>query len=487
MGYYSTTLQKGSQGSEVKKWQEFLNTQGYGLSVDGDFGTNTYNATIDYQKKNNLTVDGIVGQNTWGKAGFSNINTPTSAPTIAQTPTAPTYDGTSWDDTEKGKETSAAYDAAKDAATNYGDFTWDKQGAYDALSDKYTNRGPFSYDFNADALYQQYKDKYIQQGKMAMQDTMGQAAAMTGGYGNSYAATVGNQAYQQSLQQLNDVIPELYQLAYSKYNQEGQDMLNALGLMESDRAFDYGQYTDKYGRLIDAVGITSDAYYNGADMFYTEQGNKNSIAGQEFNDAMSIWDANNTNAWKQAEWDESQRRYELDRAESEAAGGGYKVVTDTNGKPKIVDSAGNPVETEIPDDVLAKAGTFESEVALGDYLDGLLAAEVITESQAQYILALHDDANEKFVLDDAGQETRHYSYSEMAKGTSGWEVLDDGGWNLWGVDNDAKVKAPNGEVMTLKNLKKKLEDEGMESGDAKKLIKSLQNNLGISQNWQFWN
>ena len=89
---------------------------------------------------------------------------------------------------------------------------------------------------------------------MAMQDAMGQAAALTGGYGNSYAASVGNQAYQQSLQQLNDVIPELYQLAYSKYKQEGQDMLNAMGLLEGDRAFDYGMYTDEYGRLVSDRG-----------------------------------------------------------------------------------------------------------------------------------------------------------------------------------------------------------------------------------------
>ena len=347
MGYYSSTIQKGSQGSDVKKWQEYLNTQGYGLSVDGDFGTNTYNATIDYQTKNGLGVDGIVGANTWGKAGFTNINTPISAPTSSPLPTAPTYDSTSWDDTDKGKETAGAYDAAKDAVTNYGDFTWDKQGEYDALYDKYTNRDPFSYDFNADALYQQYKDMYMQQGKMAMQDAMGQAAAMTGGYGNSYAATVGNQAYQEHLGKLNEVIPELYQLAYSKYNQEGQDMLNAMGLMESDRAFDYGQYTDKYGRLTDAYGIASDDYYKGADMFYTEQGNKNSIAGQEFTDAMSIWNANNTNAWEQAKWNETQRLNELDRVAAittgsgGSSGGGSGSGSKGGGSNVTLDESGN--------------------------------------------------------------------------------------------------------------------------------------------------
>ena len=86
------------------------------------------------------------------------------------------------------------------------------------------NREKFSYDVNGDALYQQYKDQYTTQGKLAMMDTMGQAAAMTGGYGNSYAQSVGQQAYQGYLQQLTDKIPELYQLALNKYNSEGEEL-----------------------------------------------------------------------------------------------------------------------------------------------------------------------------------------------------------------------------------------------------------------------
>ena len=60
--YYTTTLQKGSKGNEVKEWQNFLNSQGYNLSVDGDFGDNTYAATVEWQSKNGLGADGIVGK-----------------------------------------------------------------------------------------------------------------------------------------------------------------------------------------------------------------------------------------------------------------------------------------------------------------------------------------------------------------------------------------------------------------------------------------
>ena len=108
------------------------------------------------------------------------------------------------------------------------------------LYDRIMNREKFSYDLNGDALYQQYKDRYQNLGRQAMMDTMGNATALTGGYGSSYATTAGNQAYQRYLQQLNDIVPELYQQAYNRYTQEGNDLLN--------------QYNLAYGRYRDAVG-----------------------------------------------------------------------------------------------------------------------------------------------------------------------------------------------------------------------------------------
>ena len=128
-------------------------------------------------------------------------------------------------------------------------FTYSKDASFNEIMNQILNREKFSYDVNGDALYQQYKDKYIQQGKMVSADVMGQAAAMTGGYGNSYAASVGNQAYQAALQNLNDVIPQLYQMALDKYNMEGQDLYNKYGMLSDDRSTEYGMWTDKGNRL----------------------------------------------------------------------------------------------------------------------------------------------------------------------------------------------------------------------------------------------
>ena len=110
---------------------------------------------------------------------------------------------------------------------------------------KIMNREKFTYDLNGDALWNQYKDQYVTGGKMAMMDTMGQAAALTGGYGNSYAQGVGQQAYQGYLQGLNDKIPELYQLALDSYNREGDALMQQYGMLADREATDYSRYTDQ--------------------------------------------------------------------------------------------------------------------------------------------------------------------------------------------------------------------------------------------------
>lgn len=95
-----------------------------------------------------------------------------------------------------------------------------------SLVEQYNSRDPFSYDMASDGLYKQYADQYTRLGSQAMQDTLGQAAALTGGYNSSYAQNAGQQAYQGYLDQLNDIVPELYEQAWERYEQEGNDLVN---------------------------------------------------------------------------------------------------------------------------------------------------------------------------------------------------------------------------------------------------------------------
>lgn len=126
-----------------------------------------------------------------------------------------------------------------------GKFQFGQQKELDELTDKILNREKFSYDLNGDAFYNQYKDKFTQQGKMAMMDTMGQAAALTGGYGSSYAQQVGQQTYQGHLQNLNDVVPELYQLARDNYDREGDALAQQFSLLANQEEKEYERHRDQ--------------------------------------------------------------------------------------------------------------------------------------------------------------------------------------------------------------------------------------------------
>ena len=57
-------LQVGSKGDDVKEMQQLLNQNGYKLEEDGKFGAKTQAAVKNFQSKNNLKVDGIVGNKT---------------------------------------------------------------------------------------------------------------------------------------------------------------------------------------------------------------------------------------------------------------------------------------------------------------------------------------------------------------------------------------------------------------------------------------
>ena len=209
------------------------------------------------------------------------------------------YNTTLYDDTDQGKAAKDAYQNMQTSVLGtynpktgkyeggYGPFTFSKAQDMTDTYNAYKGYGPFSYDVNKDALYQQYADKYIQQGKMAMADTMGRAAAMTGGYGNSYAQTAGQQQYQASLDNLNDIIPQLYQMALQRYQMGKQDLLDQYNMLEGEYQREYGEYTDDYNKQLDALGMLSSDYYNGADTYYSAQANNNSVLNNIFNNLMS--------------------------------------------------------------------------------------------------------------------------------------------------------------------------------------------------------
>lgn len=113
------------------------------------------------------------------------------------------------------------------------------------LYEKIMGREKFRYDAANDPVYQQYRQMYVQQGRQAMMDTMGQAAGLTGGYGSTYSQAAGQQQYDAYLQQLNQVVPELYAQARQAYNDEGDRLLQQYQMTGDLRDDEYSRYQDQ--------------------------------------------------------------------------------------------------------------------------------------------------------------------------------------------------------------------------------------------------
>ena len=147
-------------------------------------------------------------------------------------------------------------------------------GSYDReiknIYDKIVNREGFKYEYSSDPVYGAYRDSYKKQGQLAMRDSMGTAANLTGGYGSSYAQSVGQQQYGAYLEKLSALMPELYSAAYDRYKAEG-DRLNAqLSAASSLANMEYGRYADTMDRQNQrenqAYQMQQDAYKKLADI-----------------------------------------------------------------------------------------------------------------------------------------------------------------------------------------------------------------------------
>lgn len=161
-----------------------------------------------------------------------------------------------------------------------------KSSVYDAAMSKtlnqYQNYKDFKYDLDDDMLYQQYRDKYVKQGKQAMADTIGQASAMTGGYSNSYAQTVGNQAYQASLQELNNIVPQLYELAYNKYRDNKNDILNIYSMQSDQYDRSYAKYRDSVSDWQNQRDYLANQYNTSKNFDYSKYSDDRNFAWSQY-------------------------------------------------------------------------------------------------------------------------------------------------------------------------------------------------------------
>lgn len=201
-----------------------------------------------------------------------------------------------------------------------------------ALMGEYRNRDKFSYDASTDAMFQQMLAASMASGKMAMQDTIGQAAALTGGYGNTYGTAAGNAAYNQYISEAYNNLPEYYGMALDAYNMEGDRMLSELAMLQDADSAEYDRLANAYSANLGAANAMYDREYTqymndrnaaetdywndvqfryGAYMDALNQANKD----REFNYGVAM-DKQAQENWERqfeykAEQDEADRQYQV--------------------------------------------------------------------------------------------------------------------------------------------------------------------------------
>lgn len=262
---------------------------------------------------------------------------------------------------------------------------YDADGKVAQALNNYANYKKFSYDVNADPMYQNYKDQYVRGGKMAMMDTMGEAAALSGGYGNSYAATAGNQAYQQYLSGLNEVIPELYNAAYNRYNTERN---NALNLYEVQKAAEDSAYS-RSKDAIDAFNTNYNRLYTGQqdaiNHGFTQKSLDETVRSNKVSEAL---EQNKFNYTK--EQDAKNFKYQQER----------DAVADEQFYAQLnANQTGNQAVQEN----YAKYG-FESYIDCAKYFDGLKSDGMSDEQLVKRILDIvpNDEVAAKLIYDEYG-------------------------------------------------------------------------------------
>lgn len=192
----------------------------------------------------------------------------------------------------------------------------------DEMLTQILNRDKFSYNPENDPLYQQYLQTAQREGDRAMRETLAEAASSAGGM-NSFAITAAQQANNYYNSQLNDRIPELYQLSYEKYLKDIDNQIRDLGLLQSMDETQYNRYRDTmsdwYNDKNFAYGMYADAINQGnwqTNFDYNSMwDNINYNTNNYWKD--KEWDYNDV--WKNKEWDANQSQLELDNSRTDQA------------------------------------------------------------------------------------------------------------------------------------------------------------------------
>lgn len=158
----------------------------------------------------------------------------------------------------------ARYNLDQLEANKPGDYESQYKDQIDGVQNKLNdmNKNGFSYDYTKDMAYQQYKNRYTRGAELASEDATAQAAARSGGYGNSWGTSSGQNAYQTTMNGLSDVANSLYDQAYSEYNTKKSDLSNKLSALQQQESLAQNAYDLKMNKYNNELNSAANEYYD---------------------------------------------------------------------------------------------------------------------------------------------------------------------------------------------------------------------------------
>lgn len=311
-----------------------------------------------------------------------------------------------------------------------GEFTYESAPTYtskyqaqiDELLGEILNRPAFSYDPEADPRYQAFQKQYAREGQRATANTMGEYAAMTGGMPSTAATVAAQQAGQYYGAQMADRIPELYELAYAMYQDEGDNLrlnmdmltaleqgdynkyLNLLTQYNNDRAFAYGLYNDRWNQnyQLDRDDIADQRY----DMEWNYGVNRDEIADERYDTEL---------AYNQA----------LDRAQIMAAAGDFSGYEALGYTPDQIATLQNAYDREMAGyssgSSSGSSGSSEPRLTLSQALDAIEEGRVTDSVIDAYDYYMGDGAYEAQYGGGAESESSSRPSASMTKSPNSLE------------------------------------------------------------------
>jgi hypothetical protein len=138
------------------------------------------------------------------------------------------------------------------------------QDTINSILETINNRQPFDVnnDANYQKLYNQQKERYQAAADRSMRDTMAAANVATGGYGSTYGQAVAQQAYDRTMEGLNDQNVNLLNLARQIYNDETANNYNKLAAYQGQDNTMYGRYRDDVADWQNNRAYNASQYWN---------------------------------------------------------------------------------------------------------------------------------------------------------------------------------------------------------------------------------